>query len=590
MDIQLDYPRFAVDTAEDLHEDIKEFKVMLEKLKNGEVSDDEFRSFRLKRGIYGQRIDQPGLNMIRVKIPGGILASEQLRTIGYVAAEYADGLGHVTTRQDIQYHWVKIETVPQVMKKLAETGLTTREACGNTVRNVVGSPVAGVSREEAFDITPYLLTLTKYLMRNEITSKLPRKFKISFSGADADRDGIIPWIHDIGFVATTIGENGSERRGFKVYIGGGLGAHTRVADVFEEFLPVEQFIQVSAAIISVFDKHGDHINRKRARMKYVLWKLGFQDFKKHVYKERDRLFPKGTEVPEVELYDEEPPEYNVTEKPDVSNIAQHEFDFWRQTNISHQKQKGYNIVYVNPVIGDITSEQYYALAKISETYSDGTVRTSATQDIILRWIKTDDLMHLYSDLKKAGLETPGADSIGNVTACPGADTCQLGITHSRALGSELTTFFRENSGWSKILRDLRVKISGCPNSCGQHHVASIGLHGAVRKVKGRLAPHYILFIGGGINSGLQDYGDIVMKIPAKRGSEAVMRIVKRFLSERNEEETFWDYVKRVGPRSFKEHLQDLALVPSYEEAPEYYTDIGEDTDFIVNTGPGECMS
>ncbi len=590
MDTLIDKPRAAVDTVEEISEDILDFREKLGKLKSGDEPEDEFRGFRLHRGIYGQRPDQPGYNMIRVKIPGGILTSQQLKCVGDVAAEFADGLGHITTRQDIQYHWVKLETVPAVMKKLAESGLTTREACGNTVRNVVGSPVAGVSEDEAFDITPYLIVLTRQLMRNNLTAKLPRKFKISFSGNDADRDGIIPWIHDIGFVAKTFSENGSVKRGFKVYIGGGLGAHPRIADVLEEFLPVEQLIPTAEAIITIFGRYGDHINRKRARLKYVLWKLGFQKFKELVYEERDRINGDGRSIPQPDIYEEEPPERHETVKPEVNNDLDHEFYFWKQTNVHRQKQKGYNVVYINPEIGDLTTEQFTMLADSAETYSDGTVRTTVSQDIIMRWIRSEDLKNLYSDLKRVGLVTPGADSIGNVTSCPGADTCQLGITHSRALGSELTAFFRENSGWSKILRDLRIKISGCPNSCGQHHVASIGFHGAVRKIKGRMAPHYIMFVGGGLHTGSHEYGEVVMKIPARRVSEAVMRIIKLFLSERNDEENFLSYVKRIKPKGFKVKLQDLAYIPSYEEAPEWYMDIGEDTEFAVKTGPGECMS
>jgi len=516
----------AIDDPVAMAEDIQAMRDALDRLKRHELSEEEFRRFRLHRGIYGQRPDQPGFSMVRVKVPYGLLTSRQLTRLGEIARTFADGLVHITTRQDIQLHWVKLENVPSVMERLADVGLTTREACGNTVRNIVGSPMAGVSRDEVFDVTPYARLLAQHLLRNPLNQQLPRKFKISFSGSENESDGIIPWIHDIGFVASILDRGENTVRGFKVFVGGGLGAQPRVADVLEDFVPADELIPVAEAILTIFNKHGNRENRNKARMKYVLWKLGLEEFRRLVSEERQRILSSGRTFPVPEVLPESG--YLPLDAAEVRPTnGDPEIQIWESTNVIPQRQEGYNVVFVNPTIGDLTTDQLFALSEISSRFSGGRVRTTPQQDIVLRWIRTTDLETVYIALKRAGLHQAGSQTIANVTSCPGADTCNLGITHSRALGRALTDLFQHNSEWSEVLRHLRIKISGCPNSCGQHHVASIGFYGATKRLDGREIPSYIMMIGGGFNSGKQMFGEAVGRIPAQRVPEAVKRILTK---------------------------------------------------------------
>lgn len=503
--------------------------------------------------------------------------------------KFADGLAHVTTRQDIQLHWVRLETVPDVMEKLGEVGLTTREACGNTVRNIVGAPSAGVSKSELFDITPYAHLLAKHLLRNRLNQLLPRKFKISFSGSMDESDGIIPWIHDIGYVAAVRGDNGKTAKGFKVYVGGGLGGQPRVADVFEEFLPVELLVPTTEAIITIFNSLGNRGNRNKARMKYVLWKLGYDEFKRRVLEERARILDSGRTYPEPD-YKPEDGYLPIDEDFLLKTNGDLDFNRWLESNVLEQKQPGYNVVYVNPLIGDLTVDQLFALSELSRRFSNGKVRTTPQQDIVLRWIRSSDIGGLYHELKNAGLSQAGALDVSNVTSCPGADTCNLGITHSRALGKELTQLFHRNADWTNVLGGFRVKISGCPNSCGQHHVAAIGLHGATKKVEGGEIPSYLISIGGGMNSGEQTFGATLGRVPARYAVEAVSRIIKRFVSEKTDDENFRQFVERTGVRSFRDGIKDLSDFKTDDRSKDLFVDLGEKLAFAAITGEGECAA
>ncbi|MCL4511146.1 MAG: nitrite/sulfite reductase [Bacteroidetes bacterium] len=580
----------AVDSAQIYYdEDIRGMREAIESLKRGEISEDEFKRYRLHRGIYGQRPDQKGFNMVRVKIPYGLLTSTQLMRIGEITREFSDGIAHITTRQDIQLHWVKLENAPSIMEKLAEVGLTTREACGNTVRNIVGSPLAGVSQNELFDITPYARLLAKHLLRNQLNQHLPRKFKISFSGSADESDGIVPWIHDIGYVAAIQQEDDKVRKGFKVFVGGGLGGQPRVANVFEEFLPVKLLIPNTEAIITVFNALGNRENRNKARMKYVLWKLGFKEFRRRVNVELSRILESGRTFP-VPSDDAADDRLLVETGFVLKANGDIEFNRWLESNVVSQKQAGYNVVYVNPVIGDITADQLHTLGELSERFSNGQVRTTTQQDIVLHWVRSSDVQWLYEELKKANLDDAGAQDISNVTSCPGADTCNLGITHSRALGKELTQLFHRQPDWSEILKDLRIKISGCQNSCDQHHIAAIGLHGATKKVNGGQIPSYIVSIGGGMNSGKHVFGKTLGRIPAHYATEAVSRILRRFLSQRNPDENFWQFAERIGIRSFREDIKDLSDFRPENIKKELFVDLGEVSAFAAVTGEGECAA
>jgi sulfite reductase beta subunit-like hemoprotein len=565
-------------------DDIQEMRDAIFRLKRGEMPEENFRKFRLHRGIYGQRADQAGFNMVRVKVPYGLLTARQLSGLAAITQTFADGVAHITTRQDIQFHWVRLENVPTVMEELAEVGLTTREACGNTVRNIVGSPLAGVAGDELFDVTPYARLLAKHLLRNPLNQQLPRKFKISFSGSASESDGIIPWIHDIGFVAAL---NRAHERGFIIYVGGGLGSQPRVADVLEEFTPADLLIPTTEAILTIFNKHGNRENRNKARMKFVIWKIGLPEFRRLVYEERERILQSGREF-NLPSDDPESGYLPATSLSEIHTNGDLAFHHWLDSNVFPQKQQPYHIVYVNPTIGDLTADQLIALGKIAEKFSNGRVRTTTQQDIVLRWIRAGDLHDLYEELKQANLHQAGAQTIANVTSCPGADTCNLGITHSRALGKALTTLFQEKNGWKNALEDLRVKISGCPNSCGQHHVASLGFFGASKKAGSQEIPSYVLLLGGGFNSGKQTYGETVGKIPARRVPEAVSRILQTFLSERSDEENFWQYVDRAGVARFRSLLRDLTEIQTKNTLDDLFVDLGQDAAFAAKVGAGEC--
>jgi len=615
----------SIDSQENLSADIEAMVQAIERFKSGELSPDDFKKFRLHRGIYGQRQHQEDFYMVRVKVPQGILTANQLRRLSEVAERFADGVGHITTRQDIQFHWVQLENIPEVMHQLAEVGLTTREACGNTVRNIVSSPLAGVSPDEAFDVTPYARLLSKHLLRNPLNQQLPRKFKISFSGSEND-GGIIPWIHDIGFVArfhpeslerdSLRGGNGISKRspteltarGFKVYVGGGLGAQPRVADVLEEFIPEELFVPTAEAILKIFDRLGNRKNRNKARMKYIIWNTGIEKFRALVRKEREEILREHPEPILPETTSEGPPhrEFRSEGSPDFHRDAvspcgietDSEFALWRATNLLPQKQGGFHMVYVSPTIGDLTTEQLQALAEIAGTFSDGTVRTTTQQDVVIRWIRTAHLPEVYRALRQANLHHPNAETIADVTSCPGADTCNLGITHSRALGKELAALLsvdgalatQGTSQWPFALKDIRIKISGCQNSCGQHHVAAIGFYGSTVQIDGHTVPHYVLMLGGGLNSGKAVFARPLMKIPARRVPEAVSRIIGLFLNERKADENFWVFLERVGLQRFKDELRDLQELKPYTAASKDYLDLGQTVEFKVQTGKGECAT
>jgi sulfite reductase beta subunit-like hemoprotein len=579
----------SIDTAEAYAEDAEKMRRAVSRVKTGEISEEEFKKFRLQLGIYGQRPDQQGFSMVRVKLPYGLLTSSQVRQVGKIARDFADGIAHVTTRQDIQLHWVRLENVPELMETLNEVGLTTREACGNSVRNIVGSPLAGVSSDEAFDVTPYSHLLSKHFLRNELSQTLPRKFKISFSGSAHERDAIIPWIHDIGYVADMRNIDGAAVRGFKVFVGGGLGAQPRVADVLEEFLPAELLIPTTEAIVKVFNDHGNRQIRSKARMKYVLCKLGFEEFKRLVREERERVLASGRTFPEAETTEEEG--YHPISDPGIPQTkGDSEFNRWLGSNVFPQRQRGYNAVYVNTTIGDFTADQLFELGRIADKYTNGRMRTTAQQDIVLRWIRSSDIASIYNELRRVGLHQAGAQEIANVTSCPGADTCNLGITHSRALGKELTQLLHRHPDWNTLLKGLRIKISGCPNSCGQHHIAAIGFHGATKKVDGGEIPSYLLSIGGGMNSGKYTFGGTLGRIPARHAPEAVTRIIKRYLSNRTESENFWQFCKRVGVPAFRDDIKDLADLRPEKLTKDLFVDLGQDKLFAAESGEGECAA
>ena len=575
-------------------EEIETFESEVQRLTAGEVSNDIFKPFRLQYGIYGQR--QPGVQMIRIKIPFGGLTANQLRRIAELADRYTTGVGHVTTRQDIQLHFAMLEDVPTIMRKLAEVGLTTREACANTVRNVTACHLAGVCQGEVFDVTPYAKTVALHLLRNPLNQSLPRKFKIAFSGCR--HDCALTPIHDIGLLAATRHDGVI---GFRMAVGGGLGSTPRIAQVLREFVPVDELIPSIEAVIKVFDTLGNRKNRHKARMKFVIDKLGFNEFKKRweeAYIAMGHARPDHGPIRLLEHRDEPVALIMPTSsKPSVSNgngarnghgqPGESAYHAWKRTNTVVQRQPGFAAAIVKLQMGDITSAQMNAVADLAEQYSNGNLRTTINQNMILRWIPDAQLDALYRDLESHGLAAPGAELVEDIIACPGTDTCGLGITSSKGLARAMAEVFPPG----KVPEDLTgttVKISGCHNSCAQHHIATIGLHGVGKRIGEHVAPHYELHLGGQVN-GTAKIGQMTVKLPAKNVPTAISHLVDLYRRERQSSESFPAFLNRSGKAKLKEGLIPYTIVPSFEDDPTFYYDWEGEEEFVLeDLGPGEC--
>jgi len=564
--------------------EIRYLEAMIARLEAGEEDPEDFRVFRLKNGIYGIR-GRPEHHMIRIKLPVGRITPEGLRVLADVAERYAENrLAHVTTRQAVQLHHVHRRDVPKVLRAVNAVGLTTREACGHSIRAITCCPYAGVSPEEPFDVTPYAEAAYRYFLRHPVGQNLPRKFKIAFEGCAADH-ARTP-IHDIGVVAALEGG----KRGFRVYVGGGLGAAPMSAELLEAFTPEEDLLPTMLAIVRLFDRYGNRKVLTQARLKFLVKKWGIAAFREAVREER-RLVKLTASGEDLEAWapppEPEPPRLPSPPKKPFSFAPG--FDAWRRTNLFKQKQEGFYTVTVRLPLGDITPEGLRALAAIAETYA-AEVRSAISQNHLLRFVPEEALGGLYEALLEAGLALPEAHTLLDITRCPGADTCNLAITRSRglaqALEAHLATLPLAQDPGAKA---IGVKISGCPTSCGQHHIADIGFYGSSRKVGEREVPHYVLLLGGRTREGEARFGQVVGRLPARRGPGAVERILKRYLEERQNGESFQAYLDRVGAASFKPLLQELQEVPPYEEAPEFYQDLGAEGEaFSVQLGRGEC--
>jgi sulfite reductase (ferredoxin) len=509
-----------------------------------------------------------------------------------IADEYSRGVGHVTTRQNVQFHFVRLDRCGEIMRKLAAVGLTTREACGNTVRNVTASPHTGVCPDEVFDVTPYVLAAFQLFIRNPICENLPRKFKIAFS--DCAKDAGLTPIHDIGLMAMKQEMNGQEVPGFRVTVGGGLGPSPKKPYLLEEFVPLREFLAVCEAVVRVFNRYGNRKNRSTARMKFLIEKIGFEQFYRFYKQEYDWI--KETRDPQtyaVLMPQEEPLPSGrpLAPKNGMGNgNGNPKFSVWLKTNVKPQKQAGYCMVQVRLIIGDITSSQMRSLAAIAERYAYGNIRSTVQQNFILRWVHQQDLFGLYTELDKIGLATPGAETIGDVVACPGTDTCGLGITGSKGLGRALTQLFENGDGQAEDLKGLNIKVSGCPNSCAQHHIASVGFHGMAHKIDGHLVPAYQLHLGGRVETKGVTFGhQTSLRFPAKRVPELVKYLLSMYREQRREGESFFGFVDRIGRAKFQEILKPFTTLPSYEENKDLYYDWGEQEDYeIRDAGAGEC--
>lgn len=567
-------------TPEAIENEIAIFEERVGQLKRGEITEEQFRPFRLKHGTYGQR--QAGVQMLRVKIPSGILDPDQLRLMAEIADTYSTGRGHLTTRQNIQFHFVKLERVPEAMRLLAAGGLTTREACGNTVRNVTSCPLAGICPGETFDVTPYALGITRFLLRHPDFHDLPRKFKIAFSGCEDDGNCAVAGIHDVGLIARVRGSNGTAHRGFKVLIGGGLGSLPTEAATLTEFLPAEELVPTVEAVLRVFSEHGNRKNRLKARMKFVLREKGIAEFRRLVEEKRKQIT-----TPAVEFTVGSPvsqPLVTISPVLESGIPGSEEYERWAQYNLMPQKQSGYRTIWIKLPAGTVTTEQFRGLADVLDRHKLPGARIAILQNFVVPWVPADKTKEIYSELKALDLATPGARTIADVTGCPGATTCNLGITRSLTLADVLARELADESD-PEILK-LRIKISGCPNSCGQHHIADIGFYGNARKIGDRQAPFYQLMLGGEVSERGVRFGRQFMPVPAKQVPQVIHELLDLYRTRREPGENFRTWAERTPQQEIQARLQPLA--EAAESSEDTFVDWGDMETYSLKLGRGEC--
>jgi sulfite reductase (NADPH) hemoprotein beta-component len=590
--------------------EIDEFVATLERYERGELSADGWRGYRLVRGTYGQRQAEDA-QMLRVKIPQGLLTADQLAALADVGEQYSRGFGHITTRQNVQFHFVKLHDVEPALRRLAEDGLTTREACGNSVRNITGCPYAGVAGDEIFDITPYAEAMTRFLLRHPLSSTLPRKFKIAFEGCPVDH--IATPINDLGFRAVLAPGGG---RGFRVTVAGGTAILVRSGALLHEFVPASEIFRVAEAVLSVFHRLGDYKHKQRNRIKFVIRELGWPRFREEYDREltRARL---GGRVPTLEIAPpvaEAKPDWPLDGAPEVAAIAARVGSFpikgpglipavtpllqiagdsyakWRETNVRPQKQFGFSVAVVSVPLGDMTSAQMRVLAELSRAYSDGSVRVTMDQDLVLRWVAVANLRPLYRRLAAAGLGLAGAETIVDVASCPGAESCRLAVTQSRGLGRLLEDHLRARPDLAAAADGARIKISGCPNGCGQHHIATFGFQGSVRRIGSRAVPQYFVMIGGGASGQEATFARLAAKVPARRIPEVVERLIAMYSRERQPNESAPEFFARLDVARVKEALADLEQLMSEDSLPADFVDLGEVSEFNPLVMDGECSA
>ena len=601
---------------ENLSAEIDVFENEIALRKQGKIEDRIFAETRLRHGAYGQRYDNgqrsdgeatrtlnypdvptkgPGTlwdapGMQRIKIPFGGLNAPQLEVLADLAEEYSDGIAHITTRQDVQLHFIHIEDTPALMRRLASVGITTREACGNSVRNVTACPIAGVCRTQTFDVTPYAKAITYFLLGHPDAQSFGRKFKIAFSGCKDEACGLVR-LHDFGAIATTREENGKIRRGFELWVGGGLGPVPQQARLYDEFVSEEEILPISQAMARVFARLGEKKNRNTARLKFLVSKLGIDEFKRLVKEEREILpyDPRWTSyLKDVAAYKEEP--LKPAGLLQIEAAASDGFKQWNQNNAYKQRQQGYSTVTLALPLGDITATQLRKVADISRKYMKETVRSTVEQNLVLRWISDSDLPAVYAELQEAELAAPIAETIVDVSSCPGTDTCKLGISASRGLAGELRErLAAQNAQMDEVIGGLRIKVSGCFNSCGQHHVADLGFYGVSRKKGNYAVPHFQVLLGGEWQNNAGTYGLAIGAVPSKRIPETVDLITTRFRTQRLSNETFQAFIKRIGKAECKKMIDDFTAIPSHDEDPSFYSDWGDPREFSLgDIGVGEC--
>lgn len=568
--------------SEAAKKDIIDLQKKIERFQNGEIEEDKFKLFRLTRGVYGQR--QPGVQMIRIKLPYGKVTSGQLVKIADVSDKYATGNLHLTTRQDIQLHYVKMTESPALWAELEEESVTLREACGNTVRNVTASSDAGINPNEPFDVTPHAHALTHYFLRNPVCQDMGRKFKIAF--ASDTKDSAYTYFHDLGFIPKVQEIDGVPTQGFKVVIGGGLGAQALVAQTAYEFLPEDQIIPFTEAVIRVFDRYGERANRNKARMKFLLKKMGFEQMMTLINEERTAIKTKSFEI-DATLAQPGLPDYKAPETTDIENWE--DFEDWQRTNVFEQKQKGYYGVWVRVPLGDIHSDTARSLAALVKDYAADDIRVTVNQGLLIKYVKKEHLALFYQELGKLSLSKPGFNSTHDITACPGSDTCNLAVTNSTALSLQLEKMLSTEFKGLIDESHIKIKISGCMNACGQHMAANIGFHGSSIKNGALIIPAMQIVIGGGVSpDGTGFIAEKVVKVPTKRIPQALALVLREFEDQGQEGEYFNDFYQRLGKMHFYHLLKPLADVASLADSD--YIDWGKTENFIPEIGVGECAS
>ncbi len=579
-------------------EEAENFAKTVKLYRQGKIDKDNFRRFRLQHGAYGTRMTDD-YAMVRIKIPAGEIYPAQLEKISQLSETFSIGSAHVSTRQNIQLHWVVLEDVSEIMRGLTEVGLTSREACGNTVRNVMCSPLAGVCDNEKFDSTPYAIATAKFLLRNPLNQNLPRKFKFNFTCCE--KHGMAR-IADVGLIPETRELEGKTQRGFKIFLGGGLGNKSFVGHQLEDFTSDEDLLYTSIAVLRIFDRMGNRKNMARNRMRYLVDEMGWDKFQNLVLKER--AIVRATQSVIVKLEVDDTP--NEIKRPiSVSGTDGKQttdgYSRWYKTTTFKQKQDGFRSVFVTLEAGDITSNQLRSLAQICRDFSaEGFARNGFNQEIVLRWVAEDDLPRLYSRLLEGGLANSGSLTIASPIGCSGTTSCNLALTNSHRLAKEIQRKFLElKYDEDEELRDASIKISGCPNSCGQHEIATIGFYGGGGRLGKDMYPNYVMSLGGR-SDGDAMLGANCMRVPVKRVMPVIFKIIEIFKKNKKSVDTLSSWINRIvkgnedseikSVNDLKKILSPLVVPPTKAEDEDFYQDYGTDTSYHTITGKGECAA
>ncbi|MGG6232374.1 HEPN domain-containing protein [Tenacibaculum sp. SDUM215027] len=564
-----------------VEKDILELERKIRLFNEGKIDEERFRSLRLARGIYGQR--QFGVQMIRIKLPYGKVTSEQLHRIADVSDEYSRGRLHITTRQDIQIHHVSLDRTPELWAQLEKDDITLREACGNAVRNVTASETAGIDPKEPFDVSPYAHATFQFFLRNPICQEMGRKFKMSFSATEEDT--ALSFIHDLGFIAKTKTVEGKEVKGFKVLLAGGLGSQPRHADVIYEFLEVELLIPTIEGVLRVFDRYGERAKRAKARLKFLVKDLGVDAFLELVAEVRNALAYKTYPIDTTDF--EQDIVFETKDVPSVVIEDEKAYQNWKTTNVFKQKQEGLYAIGIKVHLGDFYTDKARLLADLIKAYGSNELRFTLRQNILIRHVREEFLPFFYTELQKLGFAEVGYNSLNDITACPGTDTCNLGISSSTGIAAELERVLKAEYPQYVNNKDITIKISGCMNACGQHNMAHIGFQGMSIKVGKLLAPALQVLVGGGVlGDGSGRFSDKLVKIPSKRGPESLRILLNDFEKHKQEAEDFLSYYDRQGKMYFYDLLKELSDTTNLTE--DDFIDWGHDKNYVKAIGVGEC--